>query len=295
MKKVLKMLTSAISVFIVASILTTTVVFAAPNRSLSIHMPFGGTWEYNGKMDLDVTRNWSANDYRSVTCVQKIQFYTPEQVHAEALLLGANMGDSQAKSWINTAVSTAASYGIEVAKKKLISSLGAQVAGKLIPFLNVFSWGYTAVTVLDAMFQGQQLYRYSNAARKGVGLIFVQARSTGDCSEWYEWSGSPYGTYPYAKLGPNNWQFGNVTVNKDSKFTCDTHSIVTIHKGNKYTARITSETYPDIIAGTGGIVSINYVSKSGKNYYFSFTGIKTGSTGIYINNTSPATFVCKVV
>lgn len=81
----------------------------------------------------------------------------------------------------------------------------------------------------------------------------------------------------------------------DASFDCDTHSTVTIKKGNKYQARITCASYPKVVAGTGGIVSISLASQSGSNYYFSFTGVSTGSTGIYINNSSSAVFVCKVV
>lgn len=81
----------------------------------------------------------------------------------------------------------------------------------------------------------------------------------------------------------------------DASFDCDTHSTVTIKKGNKYQARITCASYPKVVAGTGGIVSISLASQSGSNYYFAFTGVSTGSTGIYINNSSSAVFVCKVV
>ena len=93
-------------------------------------------------------------------------------------------------------------------------------------------------------------------------------------------------TYWYKSL----WiTYGNVP------FTCDTHSTVTIKKGNKYQARITCSQYPDVVAGTGGIVTTKLESKSGNDYYFSFTGIKVGSTGIYINGSSSAVFICKVV
>lgn len=81
----------------------------------------------------------------------------------------------------------------------------------------------------------------------------------------------------------------------DPSFTCDTHSTVTIQRGKKYTARITCAGYPTIVAGTGGIVSVSFASQSGNNYYFAFTGVGVGSTGIYINHSASAVFVCKVV
>lgn len=80
----------------------------------------------------------------------------------------------------------------------------------------------------------------------------------------------------------------------DSSFTCDTHSTVTIKRGGKYQARITCASYPQVVAGTGGIVSISFASKSGNDYYFAFTGVKAGSTGIYINGSPSAVFVCQV-
>ena len=85
-------------------------------------------------------------------------------------------------------------------------------------------------------------------------------------------------------------------LNSDNvPFSCDTHSTVTIQKGKKYQARITCSQYPAVVAGTGGIVSVSYASKSGNNYYFAFTGIHAGSTGIYINGSASPVFICKVV
>lgn len=81
----------------------------------------------------------------------------------------------------------------------------------------------------------------------------------------------------------------------DDSFTCDTNSTVTIKKGNKYQARITCSQRPNVVSGSAGIVSISLASQSGKDYFFAFTGIKAGSTGIYINGSSSAVFVCKVV
>ncbi|MVB10868.1 hypothetical protein CAFE_15660 [Caprobacter fermentans] len=87
----------------------------------------------------------------------------------------------------------------------------------------------------------------------------------------------------------------HTTSGGDDSFTCDTTSTVTIQRGNRYIARITCSQYPKVVAGTGGIVSISLASQSGSNYYFAFTGVSAGSTGIYINNRSSAVFVCKVV
>lgn len=81
----------------------------------------------------------------------------------------------------------------------------------------------------------------------------------------------------------------------DIPFTCDTHSTVTIQKGKKYQARITCSSYPKVVAGTGGIVSVSLASQSGNDYYFAFTGVGVGAAGIYINGSSSAVFVCKVV
>lgn len=87
----------------------------------------------------------------------------------------------------------------------------------------------------------------------------------------------------------------NTSSGNDDSFTCDTHSTVPIQRGNKYTARITCSRRPSVVAGTAGIVNINLASQSGDNYYFAFTGVSTGSTGIYINGSPSAVFVCKVV
>ena len=79
-----------------------------------------------------------------------------------------------------------------------------------------------------------------------------------------------------------------------SSFTSDTHTPVAIQKGKKYQARVSSSSYPNVVAGTGGIVSVRLASRSGNDYYFAFTAVKSGSTGIYVNKSSAPVFICNV-
>ena len=102
-------------------------------------------------------------------------------------------------------------------------------------------------------------------------------------------------TYAWLPKRRKEIEFYSYYPTEDTSFTCDTHSTVTIKKGNKYQARITCSRRPDVVAGTGGIVSISLASQSGNNYYFAFTGVGVGSAGIYINHSASAVFVCKVV
>lgn len=168
-------------------------------------MPKGGNWSYTGA-DPNVTGNWSSTDWRSHPFVQRMDFYSPDAVQAEANMLGYQLGISQQQSYIQTGISLALNYGIDVAKTKLTAQLGTSIASKVIPFLNAFSWGYTAYTVLEAMAKGQELARFTDAAQKHKGLIYVDINNT---AVWYYWDGSSqYGTYPYANVGPNNWELG---------------------------------------------------------------------------------------
>lgn len=93
-----------------------------------------------------------------------------------------------------------------------------------------------------------------------------------------------------------NSSSANTTVSSTTNDSslCDTHSTVIIKNGNKYQARITSSSYPSVVSGTGGIVSIRLASKSENNYYFAFTGIKAGFSGIYINGSLSPVFICNV-
>lgn len=102
-------------------------------------------------------------------------------------------------------------------------------------------------------------------------------------------------TYAWTPDRRREIEFYSYYPTEDTSFTCDTHSTVTIQRGKKYTARITCASYPNVVAGTGGIVSTSLTSRSGNNYYIAFTGVNVGATGIYINNSASAVFVCKVV
>ncbi|MVB12094.1 hypothetical protein CAFE_28250 [Caprobacter fermentans] len=131
------------------------------------------------------------------------------------------------------------------------------------------------------------IYPHGNTASSVSDLYMSMAgyKCFNDTRITYAWKSSVLSTVKFYSY----YSADNVS------FTCDTHSTVTIKKGNKYQARITCSQYPTVVAGTGGIVSISLASQSGDNYYFAFTGINTGSTGIYINKSSTVVFVCKVV
>lgn len=152
---------------------------------------------------------------------------------------------------------------------------------------------------------------FNNAASKGVistipeipGLLLHMDGHVGvyiGNGDVIEARGTAYGVVK-TRLNSRPWthwyksQWITYSGSDNAPFTCDTHSTVPIQRGKKYTARITCSVYPKVITGTGGIVTTRLESRSGDNYYFSFTGIATGATGIYINNSPSAVFVCKVV
>jgi hypothetical protein len=205
-----------LSCVLLASILlvtNSTSVLAGPTN-LSFYMPNGGSWEYNGKTDTDITQHWSTADWMSVTVVQNVIFLSPDTVKNKLYKLASELGISMTNEYIKTGLELAASYGIEQAKKKLVEKLGSSIAGKVIPYLSAISWAYTAYDLLDTMSAGEELTRLTNAVVNNTGIIYVKQRGLGDESTWYYWDGSSkYGTYPNVKLNPNNWQYGNVTIN----------------------------------------------------------------------------------
>lgn len=217
MTKVLKRNTFKffISIILVAALAVTPIinVSAAPNHSLTFKMTNGGKWEYNGKTDTSVTSKWTNADWHSATVVNKVVYLTPSNVKSNLYKTAKDVGASETLSGIKYGVEMAASYGITVAKQKLINKFGSSVASKFVPILSYFSWTYTAVDILQAIATGKKLSLLADAASKNKGLIYVNQRNKGDASTWYYWDGSSsYGSYPNAKLGPNNWQYGKVTV-----------------------------------------------------------------------------------
>lgn len=206
---------SVISILLVAVLTTIPVknVFAAPDHSLTFTMNNGGEWKYNGKTDTSVTGSWSSTDWRSALVVNKVIYMSPTTVKSKLYKAAKEVGVDQTLSVVKYGVEVAASSGVEIAKQKITTKFGTSIASKVIPILAVFSWTYTAVDLLSAVASGQKLNLLADAASKNKGLIYVNQRTTGDMSKWYYWDGSSsYGSYPYAKLGPNNWQYGDVTI-----------------------------------------------------------------------------------
>lgn len=196
---------------IVSTVFSNSITAFASPTGLTFTMTNGGTWDYL-KMDTSTTRNWSQTDYRSFVLVQKVTFITPDQVKNQLFSLTKSVGVDLSKSAVKYAVETAASSGIEIAKKKLIAKFGSSVAGKVIPYVSIFSWAYTAYDILSSVATGQQLTLLSNAVSKGTGLIYVKQRNTGDASRYYYWDGSSqYGKYPSAILNPNKYEYGKIT------------------------------------------------------------------------------------
>lgn len=62
-------------VFLVAALFPGYKVSAGPD-SLEFHMPQGGHWTYEGKLDTDYVKKmgWSGNDWRVIEIVQRMEF-----------------------------------------------------------------------------------------------------------------------------------------------------------------------------------------------------------------------------
>lgn len=207
-----------LSFFLVFSIiiLSSTNSVSALSYGKNYKMNKGGSWTYSGSTDQSITKNWNQQKWRSVLVIQKIEFISPSTVQLITNNLAKSVGISKSKTMVKYAVDTASSIGVQKAKEKLIKKFGKDLAGKVIPYINAIGWTKTAIDILDDISLGQKLKIYSNAALKNKGIVYVQARKgSGDASKHYLWdSSSPYGSYPNAKLGPNNWQKGSILIKK---------------------------------------------------------------------------------
>ncbi|MFB5664107.1 hypothetical protein [Alteribacillus sp. HJP-4] len=125
--------------------------------------------------------------------------------------MAEDIGTEMSQEVLKHGAEVAASYSIDVAKDKLKEKYGSSIAAKVTPYLAFFAWSYTAVDVFSTVGKGLTLSTLASAANDDEGLIYEESRSTGDTSKWYRWDDdSPYGSYPYAKLGPNKYQYGDV-------------------------------------------------------------------------------------
>lgn len=188
---------------------------AGPDN-LSFKMTNGGKWEYEGKVDTDYVKKmgWTGNDWRAIEIVRKMEFIPPDMVQIMVNDLAKDIGADMSNEIIKWGVDAAVASGISSAKKSLITKYGAVQAAKVIPYLSFFAWSYTAYDVFSTIAKGQRLEFLAEAASKKTGVIYKDAGSTGDSSDWYFWDGSSrYGKYPNAILNPNKYQFGKVTVN----------------------------------------------------------------------------------
>lgn len=213
--KNLKKIFSFILVFSMI-IVSSTFSSSAISYGINYKMPKGGSWTYSGSTDTSITKNWTQQKWRSVVVVQKMEFISPSTVQLITNNLAKSVGLDKSKAIVKYGIDTASTVGVTKAKEKLIQKYGQNIAGKVIPYINAIGWTKTAFDILDDIALGQKLTFYSNAALKNKGIIYVQARKgSGNASKHYLWdSSSPYGSYPNAKVGPNNWQKGTVSIKK---------------------------------------------------------------------------------
>lgn len=182
--------------------------------SLTFTMKKGGSWTYT-TLDMDYVKKNKIN-LKSANIVQKVEFIPPETVQIMANDLAQKVGISKSKEYIKFGVESAASYGIKIAKDKLVKKFGSSAVSKVIPFLAYFTWSYTAIDIMSSIATGQNLTRLATAAKNKTGLIYVKSTSGGwSSSKWHYWDGtSRYGKYPTVYLNPNKYQYGNVSIKK---------------------------------------------------------------------------------
>lgn len=88
---------------------------------------------------------------------------------------------------------------------------------------------------------------------------------------------------------------GNQAWKFSPAFISDTTMDITLNVGQTYNAKITvlnGGSTPNVVAGTGGVVNVVFGKQTGNDYYYAFTGMTAGSTGIYVNGVK--IFVCYV-
>lgn len=187
---------------------------SAGSDNLLFKMPNGGSWKYT-HMDANYVKQmgWSGNDFRTLEVVQEMTYLSPSTVQIMANDLANKVGLTMSKQAIKLGVETAASSGLTAAKTQITAKFGASTAAKVIPYLNILAWSYTAYDLFSTIEQGRSLTRLSDAAKAGKGLIYKNY-TNGYGDGWYLWDGSSsYGEYPYAKLNPNKYQLGTVKTN----------------------------------------------------------------------------------
>jgi hypothetical protein len=210
--KVIKILFCTLLVNVL--LFSNSVTALAGPTNLNFYMPNGGSWKYNGTTDTNVTQYFSPADWRGLTVVQEVIFFSPAQVKDQLYAAATDAGIDMITSAVKVGIDAAIASGITAAKKIVTQSFSAAVVAKAIPILSAAAWTYTALDIISTMAAGEELLRLTNAAKNNQGLIWVSQRGLGDASRWYIWNGSSqYGTYPSVKLNPNNWQYGNVVVN----------------------------------------------------------------------------------
>ncbi|MGQ8871127.1 hypothetical protein [Paenibacillus sp. TSA_86.1] len=188
----------------------------AASTNLIIKMPNGGKFTHT-KMDFKYLqdRNFSSTQIAALgyQVRREVKFLSPDMVKKQYNALALSVGLDMSKEYVKVGTEMAASYGIQIAKKKLAEKYGQAVATKLIPYLALFSWGYTAYDMLSTVHTGQELSRLAQAASANKGLVYESIGLVGTTFKWHFWDGSSqYGAYPNAKLNPTPYQFGDVKV-----------------------------------------------------------------------------------
>lgn len=202
-----------------ALLLCSILVFTSTIKSSALsyttyRMPNGGSWTYSGRTDTSITKNWSQTKWRSVVVVQKVEFISPSTVQKVTNDLAKKVGIEKSRAAVKYGIDAAATHGVTKAKDMIVKKFGSKIAGKVIPYINAIGWIKTACDILDDIALGDKLKMYSNAATKKKGIVYVKARQgSGSATKHYYWdSSSPYGSYPYAQVGPNKWQKGSTKI-----------------------------------------------------------------------------------
>lgn len=135
----------------------------------------------------------------------RIIWYSPDQVKA---MYDAKSHFTSSDKYVEAgtlALETAASVGIEAAKKAIINKYGQVVLNNLLPFLGAVGWLKTGCDLLKILNDAMELQRLEKAIKKNTGLVYI---TNGYLSWWDYWNSTDsigngqFGSYPTAKI-PN--------------------------------------------------------------------------------------------
>lgn len=207
------------------------------NRTKKFSCKWGGTYTLTGLDNDYLKKNPSARDFAlrkyGSYRMTEIVFLSPKQTQSLWEFYARKCGKTSLSAPLSFFKTSLINYGKDKAIEKVKEKYGAEMLGKINPYISIFLYSRSIINVVKNYNDGEMEQFLYDA--RDTGVVFERVWVNGlNSTLKFKWEKS-FGNYPYARPNPEQFQVGTFTY--DSNYAPEIRTVTYNEYLHKYKSK----------------------------------------------------------